>query len=276
MRLPYKTLLIFKSECIYSPNSFQSRAMSKEEHLWSLCSAPAALPDPAEVETSREHDWDCTPVWKAAGKGQAPYSHSTGLWNSGARNSAACHVQPKSGCSLGLCTHENGEHCCHVTFPSLSSGPWSSSVSLSGLRQPPCMERSCHPIILRRIPIMPTKPGTSRSLWDMAFTSISHIWISNHHRTANMTLWRYYLCSWVRKRQESSLEHRTAKLCTQLRAGRGVMHSLPVLSSKKSKWLVVSPLAAMKSAQVCFITTWVLAANWVSHFCPPSHVSPYS
>lgn len=276
MYLPCKILLIFKLECIYSPNSLQNRPMSKEEHLWSLCSAPETLPALTEAETSREHNWSCPPLWKAAGEGQAPYSHSTDFWNSGARSSAACHVQPKSGCSLGLCTHENGEHCCHVTFPSLSSGPWSSSVSLSGLRQPLCMERSYHPIILRHIPIMPTKPGTSRSLWDMVFTSISHIWILNHHRTANMTLWRYCLCPWVRKRQEGGLEHRTAKLCTKLRAERGVKHSLPVLSSKKSKWLVVSPLAVMKSAQVCFITMWVLAANWVSHLCFPCHVSPYS
>lgn len=96
-------------------------------------------------------------------------------------------------CSLGLCTYENGEHYCHVNFPSLSSGPWSSSVSPSGLMRPLCMERSCHPIILRCIPITQTKLGESRSLWDMVFTFISHIWISSHHRTANMTLWRYCL-----------------------------------------------------------------------------------
>lgn len=97
-------------------------------------------------------------------------------------------------CSLGLFTHEIGEHYCNVTFLSLSSGPWSSFVSLSGLMQPLCMERSCHPIILRGIPIMWTKLGKSRSLWDMVFTFISHIWILSHHRTVNMTLWRYCPC----------------------------------------------------------------------------------
>lgn len=70
------------------------------------------------------------------------------------------------------------------------------------------------------------------------------------------------------------LEHGTTKLCTKLRAGRGVRCSLPVLSSKKSKWLGVSPLAVMKSIQVCFTITWALSANWVSHLCPPSRVSP--
>lgn len=277
MCFPCKTLLIFRLESIYNPNSLQNRAMSKEEHLWPLCSAPAALPALTETETGREHNWGCTPVWKATGERQAPHSHSTALWNSEARSSAACCVQPKHpACSLGLCTHENGEHYCNVTFPSLSSGPWSSSVSLSGLMQPLCMERSCHPTILRGIPMIWMKPGKSRSLRDMEFVFISHIWILNHHRTVNMTLWRYCPCPRVRKRQEGRLEHRTAKLCTKLRAGRGVMHSLPVLSSKKSKWLGVSPLAVMKSVQVCFITTWVLSANWVSHLCPPSHVFPYS
>lgn len=194
--------------------------MSKEVHLQSLCSAPAALPALTETETSREHGWDCTPVWKAAGERYAPHSHSTALWNAGARSSAACCVQSKHPApSLGLCTYENGEHFCNATFPSLSSGPWSSSVSLSGLMQPLCMERSCHPIIPRGIPMMLTKLGKSRSLWDMVFTFISPIWILKHHRTANMTLWRYCPCPWVRKRQEGRLKHRTAKLCTKLRAG---------------------------------------------------------
>lgn len=267
-----KAQLIFKLECIYNPNNLQNK-----NHFWSLCSAPADLPALTETETSREHNWGCIPVLRATGERQGPHSHSTALWNAGARSSAAYCVQPKHPAySLGLCTYENGKHYCNVTFLSLSSGPWSSSVSLSGLMQPLCMERSCHPIILRGIPMTWTKLGKSRSLRDMVFTFISHIWTLNHHRTANMTLWRYCPCAWVTKRQEGRLEHGTAKLCTELRAGNGVMHSLPVLSSKKLKWLGVSPLAVMESIQVCFIDTWVLSANWVSHLCPPSHVSPYS
>lgn len=67
----------------------------------------------------------------------------------------------------------------------------------------------------------------------------------------------------VRKRQEGGLEHRTAKLCTKLKAGRGAInrHSLPVLSSKKPKWLSVFAWAVTELIWVCIIITWALSAN---------------
>lgn len=86
------------------------------------------------------------------------------------------------------------------------SGTLSSSVSLSGLMQPPCMVRSCHPIILRCIQMICRNLGKSRSLQDMAFTFISHIWILSHRTTASTTLWRYCPYSHqVRKRQEGEV-----------------------------------------------------------------------
>ena len=136
--------------------------------------------------------------------------------------------------------------------------------------QPPCMVRSCHPIILRCIPMMSRNLGKSRSLQDTAFAFISHTWISNHRRTANMTLWRYCCHPQERKRQESRLEHRTAKL----RAGRGDRCIPPILNSKTPKWLSVSALAVAKLIWVFLITTWALSATWASHLCPPPYVSP--
>lgn len=88
----------------------------------------------------------------------------------------------------GVRAYADREDYCNVMFLPLFSGILSSSVSLSGLMQTPCMVRSCHPIILRCIPMMCRSLGKSRSLQDMAFAFISHIWTLNHRRTASMTL----------------------------------------------------------------------------------------
>lgn len=269
-------LLIFKSECIYSPNSLQNRTMSKEEHLRSLCSAPAVLPALTEIETSREHNWGCAPLWKATGERRIPHSHSTGPWHSGARSSAVCCVQPKSILFTGAVHIWNWRTLlqCHLPFSFLRSliffclPVWADAASMYGEILSPNYPQG-YPNYMNKTWQIQVPLGYGIHLY---FTHLD----LEPSQDCEYDFVKVLSMPLSKKKTRRQIEQRTAKLCTKLRAGRGVTHCLPVLSSKKSKWLGTSPLAVMKSIQICFVSMWVLSANWVSHLCPPSHVSPYS